>query len=175
MREAISARPWRAKFLPVVGVRLVREGRAPYVGGLIRTPAEACAVVGAVIGDLDRECFAVILLDTKHRPLAVHAVSVGGLAFAPVSPREVFKAALLANAAAVILAHNHPSGEPEPSVDDVRLTVRLQSAGELLGVDVLDHVIIGAPRVEADGARGYRFVSLRERGHLGGGPERGLA
>ena len=92
------------------------------------------------------ESFFVLLLDARHRVLAVRAVSTGGLASAPVHPREVFAPAIRERAAAVVVAHNHPSGDPVPSVDDRRVTERLRQAGELVGIDVLDHVVVGRER-----------------------------
>jgi DNA repair protein RadC len=89
------------------------------------------------------EVFGAICLTTRHHPIAWHELSRGTLDATLVHPREVFKVALLANAAALVLAHNHPSGDPSPSPDDIALTQRLVSAGELLGVAVLDHVIVG--------------------------------
>lgn len=91
-----------------------------------------------------REVFATIHLDSKNRLLCVETVSVGSLSAAIVHPREVFKAALLSSAAALVLVHNHPSGDPTPSREDLELTQRLKEAGELLGIRVLDHVIIGS-------------------------------
>jgi len=102
---------------------------------------------------LDREHFRVILLNTRHEILDVVDVSVGGLASAPVHPREVFKEAIRRSAAAVILVHNHPSGHPEPSRDDVLITEQMRAAGRLVGIDVLDHVIIGE----------RTYTSLREQ------------
>ncbi|GJL59715.1 MAG: hypothetical protein NPIRA03_25720 [Nitrospirales bacterium] len=93
--------------------------------------------------NLDREEFRVLLLDTKHKVLGVHTVSVGSLTVSIVHPREVFKAAILANAAAIIGVHNHPSGDPTPSPEDHALTQRLAKAGALLGIRLLDHVVIG--------------------------------
>ncbi len=90
-----------------------------------------------------REVFASIHLDSKNRLLCVETVSIGSLSAAIVHPREVFKAALLSSAAAMVFVHNHPSGDPTPSREDLELTKRLQEAGELLGIRVLDHVIIG--------------------------------
>ncbi|MDR7481783.1 MAG: DNA repair protein RadC [Armatimonadota bacterium] len=124
----------------------------------IRAPSDVAALIGPQMRHLDREHFRAILLNTRHEVLEVAAVAVGGLDAAPIHPREVFKEAIRRSAAAVILVHNHPSGEPEPSADDLRITARLQQAGRVVGIEVLDHVIIG------DG----RFVSLRERGALGG-------
>ena len=124
---------------------------------VVRTAAEVAAVC-ASMRRLDREYFRVLLLNTRHEILDVVDVSVGGLTSAPVHPREVFKEAIRRSAAAVILVHNHPSGDPEPSRDDLRITARLAEAGRILGIEVLDHVVVG------DG----RYVSLRERGALAG-------
>jgi DNA repair protein RadC len=99
----------------------------------------------------------VLCLNTRMGVLGYHEVSRGSLNRAPMEGREVFKAAVIANAAGIVLVHNHPSGDPRPSPDDVAVTARLKAAGDLLGVEVLDHVIIGA-----DG----RFVSLKEQGRL---------
>lgn len=120
---------------------------------VVRSAADAAAVC-APMRRLDREHFRVILLNTRHEILDVVDVSVGGLASAPVHPREVFKDAIRRSAAAVILVHNHPSGHPEPSRDDVLITEQLRAAGRLVGIEVLDHLIIGE----------RTFVSLREQG-----------
>ena len=93
---------------------------------------------------LDRECFAVLLLDAKHRVTGFQMVSVGCLQGTPVHPREVFKAAVLTNSAALIVVHNHPSGDPSPSADDRAITERLRACGDVLGIPVLDHVIVAA-------------------------------
>jgi len=124
----------------------------------VRTPADVAALVGPDMRYLDREHFRVVLLSTRHDVLAVEEVAVGGLNSAVIHPREVFKAAIRWSAAAVILIHNHPSGDPEPSADDLRITARLAEAGRVLGIEVLDHVVVG------DG----RFLSLRERRTLAG-------
>lgn len=126
------------------------------VGRTVSTPADSAAVFTTMLQDEASEVFAILCLSTKHRVLAYHEVSRGCLDSTLVHPREVFKAAILANAAAIVLAHNHPSGDPAPSPDDTALTRRLVEAGRLIGVDVLDHVVIG------DG----RYVSFRERGWL---------
>jgi DNA repair protein RadC len=93
---------------------------------------------------LRHEVFYVLLLDAKHRSLRDVQVSAGSLTATIVHPREVFAPAVRDGAAAVILAHNHPSGDPAPSPEDVELTRRLRSAGDLIGIVVLDHVIVGA-------------------------------
>jgi DNA repair protein RadC len=115
--------------------------------------AEACC---ALLQDQASEVFGILCLSTKRQIIAYHEVSRGALDSTLVHPREVFKAALLANASAIILMHNHPSGDPTPSADDLALTARLVSAGSVLGIDVLDHIVIG------DG----RWTSLVELGRL---------
>ena len=102
------------------------------------------------------EQFGVVLLDTKHRVLRTAILSVGTLDASLVHPREVFREAAVAGAAGLVLFHNHPSGDPEPSSDDVRLTERLVAAGILMGIDVIDHIVLGD----------VRYCSFRERGIL---------
>ncbi len=104
----------------------------------------------------DREEFLVALLDNKHYLLGFNVVSVGSLTASLVHPREVFKPAVLSNAASVLLTHNHPSGDPDPSPDDIEITKRIKEGGEILGIRVLDHVVIGEGR----------YYSFSDRGRL---------
>ena len=92
---------------------------------------------------LDREEFVIIGLDGKNRTMFFNSLSVGSLSASIVHPREVFKMAILGNAASLILCHNHPSGDPTPSPEDIEITKRLVAAGELLGIKILDHIIFG--------------------------------
>ncbi len=116
---------------------------------------QAVADLCADLADIeDREVFAVLMLDGKNRLAAREVVSVGTLTSSLVHPRHVFRPAVLANAAAIVCVHNHPSGDPEPSAEDIECTRRLAQAGRLLGIPLLDHVVLGAGR----------HVSLRERG-----------
>ena len=96
--------------------------------------------------DSDRELFIVLHLDTRNRVTAHEVTSIGSQSASIVHPREVFKAAILKGAAGIVLAHNHPSGDPAPSSDDISLTQRLRDAGNLIGIDVKDHVIIAPPK-----------------------------
>ena len=102
------------------------------------------------------EQFGVLLLDTKRRVIRTRVLSVGTLDASVVHPREVFREATAANAAAIVLFHNHPSGDPEPSEEDYTLTRRLIAAGVLMGIDVVDHIILGD----------VRYCSLREKGQF---------
>ena len=109
----------------------------------LRTSTDVANLVRPVFAGADREKFVVVLLDAKHRATGINVVSVGSLTASIVHGREVFKPAIAGNAAAVILARNHPSGDPGPSAEDIEMTKRLRDAGELLGIRVLDHVILG--------------------------------
>ena len=120
----------------------------------ITSPEAAADLVIPLLDGHDRERCLALLLDTKHRLLELTTVSIGSVDHTFMAPREVFRDALLANASAIVLAHNHPSGDPEPSRDDEAITRRLVSAGEMLGISVLDHLVTG----------GSRWVSLARRG-----------
>jgi len=150
--------PTRPYSIPGFRIALVREpGVMLAERPQIRVPAEAAPMLAQYIGESDREVFVIAMLTVRHRVLGLHTVSVGCLTSALVHPREVFKPAILSGSAAILAAHSHPSGDPEPSTDDIALTRRLAAGGQLLGIELLDHLILG----EAG-----RFVSLRERGVL---------
>ncbi|MGF1470290.1 MAG: DNA repair protein RadC [Rubrobacteraceae bacterium] len=110
---------------------------------VISSPADVEGLLRGRIANLDRENFVAVLLNTKNEVLEVPTVSVGTLSASLVHPREVFKPAIRASAAGVILAHNHPSGRVEPSREDREVTRRLCDAAEIIGIEVLDHVILG--------------------------------
>jgi len=120
------------------------------------SPRDASNLVMEDMRYLDRESFRVILLDTKNHVLGIETVSLGSLNASIVHPRELFRHAIRRSAAAVILVHNHPSGDPTPSREDLEITRRIRDAGQLLGIDVLDHLVIGD----------NRFVSLKETGFI---------
>jgi len=125
------------------------EGR-PTIGG----PRDVANLLLPDLRYQKKEHLKSLLLDTKNRVLAIRTVSIGDLSSSIVHPREVYKDAVVASAASIIVAHNHPSGDPTPSAEDVAVTKRLIGAGEIMGIDLLDHIVIG------DGV----FVSLKERG-----------
>lgn len=124
--------------------RLVAARFAP--GQAMRSAGEVGSLVRELCRGLQREAFFAFYLDARHRLLRSHQVSVGSLTAAPVHPREVFGPALREAAAAVLVAHNHPSGDARPSAEDRRVTARLRETGDLLGVPLLDHVVVGAER-----------------------------
>ena len=131
-------------WVTVYRVALIREGAIPCDEHRIRNSGTVSRLLQTYLPDADREHFVVILLDQKHGIIGINTVSVGSLTASIVKPREVFKPAILANAAAIICGHNHLSGDPQPSREDRAITTKLVDAGKLLGIEVLDHVIIGA-------------------------------
>ena len=139
--------------------RLARENRPQRP--IVRTPEEAIEVLRDEARAREVELFWVLLLDTRYRLLRPpQAVTRGILDASLIHPREVFKEAVRASSAAVVLAHNHPSGDADPSREDLHITRRLIEAGKLLEIQVLDHIIIGRPTVEDPKG----FCSLRESG-----------
>jgi DNA repair protein RadC len=120
----------------------------------VRAPADVAAYLGPEMGQLAQEQLRVVLLDTKNHVLASVLVYQGGINSIAVRPADCFREAVRTGAASVIVVHNHPSGDPTPSAEDVRLTRDVGQVGELLGVEVLDHLVVA----------GDRHVSLRERG-----------
>jgi DNA repair protein RadC len=135
-----------------LGARLASEGRG--AGPTFRTPEESARYLLPRYGSRPVETFGLLALDVRHRLKREAVVSVGCLTSSLVHPREVFQEAVVSRAAALVLFHNHPSGDPEPSAEDLALTRRLASAGGLMGIEVLDHLILGAGR----------YVSLKQRG-----------
>ena len=144
------------KRINIVSIKLVKESSFLYQTLTISSPKDAYEMIKDQLQDLDREQFIIACLNTKNEPTNISVVSVGTLNKAIVHPREVFKEAIKRSAASVICAHNHPSGDPTPSEQDIGLTHRLYEAGELIGIKVLDHLIIGDDQ----------FVSLKEKGYL---------
>jgi DNA repair protein RadC len=120
----------------------------------IKSPADAAALLMAEMQGLDQEHLRAVLLDTKNRVLTITTVYVGSVNSAMIRVGEVFKEAIRLNAVAMILTHNHPSGDCSPSPEDILVTRQIVEAGKLLDCDVLDHLIIG----------GGRYCSMRERG-----------
>jgi len=131
---------------------------------LIREPSRVAALLTPLAEGLAQEVFWALLLDTKNRMIGAPVETTRGLLdSSPVHPREVFRAAVREAAAAVIVAHNHPSGDPTPSKEDINITRRLIEASRILGIRVLDHVVIGR-RMRSEGeAPTPGFVSLREK------------
>jgi len=137
-----------------LGRRMLARSAAPRVQ--LRSPQDAAAFLLPIFGARPVEQFGVVLLDSKHRVLRTAVVSSGTLNSTIVQPRDVFREAALGAAAAMVVFHNHPSGDPTPSADDVELTRRLRAAGVLMGIEVVDHIVLGDAR----------YCSLKEMGQL---------
>jgi DNA repair protein RadC len=137
-------------------VALVREESTPYeTPEHCGDPEAAARFLHRILSSWDREVMGALFLDTRNRAIGHQLAYIGTLTRAAVEPRGILTAALLANAAGVLLFHNHPSGDPSPSAEDLAFTRRMADAGEIVGVRVLDHLIIGEPPA---------FVSLKRRG-----------
>jgi DNA repair protein RadC len=136
-----------------VRVALIQDPAAPY-SGILHDAEAVHALLGREAASWDRERLLTLMLDPSNRLIGIEEVSVGTVSTAPVHPREIFKALILANATSFICVHNHPSGDPAPSQCDIEVTLLLEQAGRILGIKLLDHIVIAAG--------GYR--SLREQG-----------
>jgi DNA repair protein RadC len=139
-------------------LKMVKEDSELYEVPVIKSPTEVYQAAKQLLAlhEEPEEHFCILCLNTKNKIVGVHTISIGSLNASIVHPREVFKAAMLNNASAIIIMHNHPSGDPEPSREDIEITHRLVNAGNILGINVLDHVVIG------DG----RYISLKEQGMM---------
>jgi len=138
-------------------VVLVKEKVGEYeLPEKVGSPDQAYKAITAItsVEEEAQEVFGILILNTKNKIVAVHEISRGTLNSSIVHPREVFKPAILHNAAAIICFHNHPSGDTEPSRDDIEITNRLIEAGKIMGIEILDHIIVGDEE----------YVSLKERG-----------
>ena len=127
--------------IEVVNIRMVKEPSL-YSTEKIRSPEDVLRVIAKELATYDREVFAVLNLKTNGQPINLNICSVGTLDASVVSPREVFKSTILSNSAAFVAVHNHPSGSLNPSQEDKDVTKRLLSCSELLGVNMLDHIIV---------------------------------
>lgn len=138
-----------------LGIRIAKH--APMERKTIHSPNDVANFVMEDMKYLKQEHFVVLLLDTKNHVMAKETISIGTLNSSLVHPREVFKPAIKKSVSAIILIHNHPSGDPTPSREDIEVTKRLIKAGEILGIDVLDHLVIGE----------NRYFSLKDKGLFG--------
>jgi DNA repair protein RadC len=143
--------------IPIYQVKLVRDGSQASERKKVDCAATAAHILQQYLEGADREHFVVLLLDTQNQVIGIHTVTIGTLDASLIHPREVYKTAILANAASVLLAHNHPSGDPSPSTEDLMVTRQLSEAGITIGIEVLDHVVVG------DAGRYYSF---REGGRM---------
>nr|WP_255457356.1 DNA repair protein RadC [Sporosarcina sp. JAI121] len=145
-----------AKRVDIVSLKMVKETTLMYKDRCVRSPEDGYKIFKQFLGELDREYLVVMCLDTKNQPTAINIAHIGSLNSSIVHPREVMKVAILSNSSSIIIFHNHPSGNPVPSNEDIEVTKRLVKAGEIIGIDLMDHLIIGDDT----------FVSLKEKGYI---------
>lgn len=144
------------KRVSIVRCKLIKECPSLiYAQRKIGQPEDAVTLFQS-LENADREMMLLLCLDRKGQPTHIQTISIGTLHSSLVHPREVFKTAILSNSASIIIAHNHPSGDPTPSHDDLEITKRIKEAGELLGIELLDHIIIGA----------NNYYSFKSKGQL---------
>lgn len=144
----------------IIKTQIIREGSMLYGNRRINTPSDAVDLVYGIFQYADREMMIVVSLDSKNAPVALEIVSVGTVNSCLVQMRELFKHSILNNATSIMCFHNHPSGIPEPSKEDIEVTKRMDEAGKLLGIWLLDHIIVG---------EGKTYISLQERGVIKNG------
>lgn len=132
-----------SSYLPVYQIELKRSGSVKAATRTVNGPSDAADIFRRMYPSPDRECLVVVCMDTQGQVRGLHTVSVGSLNASIVHPREVFKAAILTNAASIILVHNHPSDVTTPSSEDVSISKRIRAAGEIIGIELLDHVVVG--------------------------------
>ncbi len=143
--------------IDIVKIQMVRDGSIEYGKKSISKPQELAELGLKLLKNADREMFILVCLNAKNFVNCIHLVSIGTLDKAVMSPRHVIKAAPLSNAASIAFVHNHPSGDPEPSPEDISMTMLLQKCADLFQIQVLDHVVVAD-----DG----RYASLLEKGIL---------
>lgn len=146
----------KSKRINIVSIKAVKESSLLYKERSVRSPEDGYNLLKLFLEDKDREYFIVIALNTKNEPVAINTCHIGSLNASIVHPREVMKLGILSNAASIIVGHNHPSGQPSPSKEDIDVTERLKKAGAILGIELLDHIIVGDES----------FISLKEKGYI---------
>ena len=141
--EAMMTRPIPKKKIGIVHLEMVKESQCLYGTGRFHGPKDLVEMIQPMCQKAHQEMVLVCTTNSKLEIQAVEIVAVGGLNACYVDMRDVFKLAVASNAAHIICLHNHPSGDPEPSYEDSRLTKRLKEAGKILGIQLLDHIILG--------------------------------
>lgn len=145
-----------AKRINIVSLKLVKESSLLYRERSVRSPEDGYNLLKMILADKDREHFIVVSLDTKNQPVSINICHIGSLNASIVHPREVMKSAILSNAASILVGHNHPSGKADQSKEDIEVTRRLVEAGKIIGIDVIDHIIVGDET----------YTSLKEKGYI---------
>lgn len=157
--DELMKRPILRRKIGIVHLEMIKESRSLYGMERFTDPRIAAGTVGPLIERASREMFLVISFDTKMTPMALEIVAVGSVNTAHVQMRDIFQHAVLNNAKYLMCFHNHPSGEPDPSTEDKLMTEKIRRSGELMGIELVDHIIIGDEG---------NYYSFREAGILSG-------
>ena len=132
-----------AKRIDIVRCKMVKESSVKYEKRVITSPFDGYIIVKDFLEDLDREQVMMFCLNSKNEPTNLSVISMGTVNSSLIHPREVFKIAILSNASKIMLAHNHPSGNPSPFHEDELMTKRIKDCGNMMGIELLDHIIVG--------------------------------
>ena len=132
-----------SKRIDIVKIKMVKESSVKYENRRIKNPWDAYKIFNDYIDDSNKEMFVLMCLNNKNEPTHISTISIGSVNESIATPAEVFKVALLSNANKIMVCHNHPSGDPQPSESDRNITERLYDSGAIIGIKLLDHIIIG--------------------------------
>ena len=154
--------------IPFISLKMVAESHGEYKLDSVECPDDAAYFISTFLDGEDRENMVVLLLNTTGRVVGMHRVSVGTLNASAVSAREVFKSAIMSNAASIIVGHNHPSDNVTPSREDDHVAAELRAAGKILGIPMLDFIIVGAGK-SVTGEERYYSYKEKQRAGLDGG------
>lgn len=132
-----------SKRIDIVKIKMVKESSVKYENRRIKNPWDAYKIFNDYIDDSNKEMFVLMCLNNKNEPTHISTISIGSINESIATPAEVFKVALLSNANKIMICHNHPSGDPQPSESDRNITERLYDSGDIMGIKLLDHIIIG--------------------------------
>lgn len=131
------------KKINIVSLKLLKEKSMEYNFTSVKNPINVVKLAKELIGEVDREYVLVLNLNTNLEPNSIEVCGIGSLSEAVIHPREIFKSAILSSASKIIMVHTHPSGHVEPSLEDIQTTNRIRKAGEILGIPLVDHLILG--------------------------------
>lgn len=131
------------KKIDVVSLKLLKEKSLEYNFTSVKNPINVVKLTKKLIGEVDREYVLVLNLNTNLEPNSIEVCGIGSLSEAVIHPREIFKSAILSSASKIIMVHTHPSGHVEPSLEDIQTTMRIRKVGEILGIPLVDHLILG--------------------------------
>ena len=153
------------KTINFISLKIVKEKNVDYKGGSIYNAGDLFKLVKQIVGETDREYFLVFNMNNALEPCSIQICSIGSLTETIIHPREVFKASLLSNASKIFVAHTHPSGHVQPSMEDINVTKRLSEVGNLIGINLLDHIIVGGNSYYSFLENGLLQIKERGNGH----------